>query len=201
MPWAPTFGTTCERWTERVAFPRVVPAAARADAVRAALADEAFALHFLEDSFAAGHIAGNWGTTTMRKGTHDYYSERGLALTTWNGEHFMGEGDAFMKPADADRAANAVRDSLAQLIDSFDGKVDLTDSDDTNYAAAESIQCLQRSAVPYSRRHARGYRPARPILMQTPVPALSVGAWRAASLPHRDLGPLWAYRRGSGAEC
>src|ERR1017187_8820312 len=51
----------------------VVPAALHADAVRAALADEAFALHFLEDSFAAGHLAGNWGTTAMRRGTHDFY--------------------------------------------------------------------------------------------------------------------------------
>ena len=101
----------------------VVPAAMHAAAVRAALADEAFALHFLEDSFAAGHVAGNWGRTALRKGTHDYYSEHGLALTTWGGEHFVGQGDAFMKPADADRAANAVRDSLAQLIDAFDGKI------------------------------------------------------------------------------
>src|SRR5215469_17742860 len=37
-----------------------VSAESRADAVRDALAAEAFALHFLEDSFAAGHVAGNW---------------------------------------------------------------------------------------------------------------------------------------------
>src|SRR5262249_31350233 len=42
-----------------------------------ALADEAFALHFLEDVFAAGHIAGTWGKTSVRKGTHDYYNEKG----------------------------------------------------------------------------------------------------------------------------
>ena len=39
----------------------LVPAAMHASAVRSALADEAFAMHFLEDSFAAGHVAGNWG--------------------------------------------------------------------------------------------------------------------------------------------
>ena len=80
------------------------PVEARADAVRAALADEAFALHFLEDSFSAGHVAGNWGGTATRKGTHDFYSERGLALNTWNGDHFVGQGDAYMKPEDAGRA-------------------------------------------------------------------------------------------------
>jgi hypothetical protein len=51
-----------------------------ADLVRAALADEAFALHFLEDGFAAGYATGTWGNTAVRKGTHDYYSEHGLAL-------------------------------------------------------------------------------------------------------------------------
>jgi hypothetical protein len=51
-----------------------------ADLVRAALADEAFALHFLEDGFAAGYATGTWGNTAVRKVTHDYYSEHGLAL-------------------------------------------------------------------------------------------------------------------------
>ncbi len=154
----------------------LVPAAAHASAVRAALADEAFALHFLEDSFAAGHIAGNWGSTTMRKGTHDFYSERGLALTTWNGEHFVGQGDAFMKAADADRAANAVRDSLAQLIDSFDGKVDLTDSDDPNYGQAESFNVCKEATFPTAAGTRADITKLRPILMQTPVPALGVGS-------------------------
>jgi hypothetical protein len=30
-----------------------------------------FALHFREDSFAAGHVTGNWGNSAVRKGTHD----------------------------------------------------------------------------------------------------------------------------------
>ena len=51
---------------------------ARAQVALAALADEAFALHFLEDSFAAGHMAGTWGKAPVRKGTHDYYNERAL---------------------------------------------------------------------------------------------------------------------------
>jgi hypothetical protein len=48
-----------------------------------ALADEAFALHFLEDGFSSGHVAGVWGDASQRKGTHDYYNEKGLDITTW----------------------------------------------------------------------------------------------------------------------
>jgi len=153
-----------------------VPAAAHSSAVRAALADEAFALHFLEDSFAAGHVAGNWGRTTLRKGTHDYYGERGLALTTWNGEHFVGQGDAFMKPADAERAATAVRDSLAQLVDSFDGKIELTDADDPNYGEANSFNVCKEAQFPTAAGTLADITKLVPILMQTPVPAMGKGA-------------------------
>jgi len=154
----------------------LVPAAAHSSAVRAALADEAFALHFLEDSFAAGHVAGNWGRTTLRKGTHDYYGERGLALTTWNGEHFVGQGDAFMKPADAERAATAVRDSLAQLVDSFDGKIELTDADDPNYGEANSFNVCKEAQFPTAAGTLADITKLVPILMQTPVPAMGKGA-------------------------
>jgi hypothetical protein len=152
-----------------------VPVAARADAVRAALADEAFALHFLEDSFAAGHVAGNWGGTAMRKGTHDFYNERGLALTTWSGEHFIGQGDAFMKPADATRAANAVRDSLAQLVDSFEGKVELTSPDDPKYAEADSFNVCKEVKFPTAAGKRKDIAIVVPILRQTPVPGLGRG--------------------------
>ena len=151
------------------------PAAMRADAIRAALADEAFALHFLEDSFAAGHVAGNWGATTLRKGTHDYYSERGLALTTWNGEEFIGEGDAFMTPDNGERAGKAVSDSLAQLIDSFDGKITLTDVDSTNYAQAESFNVCKEAKFPAAAGSRAEIRQLVPIFRQTPVPALGAG--------------------------
>jgi hypothetical protein len=173
----------------------LVPAAVHATAVRAALADEAFALHFLEDSFAAGHIAGNWGTTAMRRGTHDFYGEHGLALTTWSGEHFVGQGDAFMKPADADRAANTVRDSLAQLVDSFDGKIELTDSDDANYGEANSFNVCKEARFPATAGTRADIRKLVPILLQTPVPALAAGA---GELPRfrTELGPFFGLSAG-----
>jgi hypothetical protein len=153
----------------------VVPAAMRASAIRAALADEAFAVHFLEDSFAAGHVAGNWGRTTVRKGTHDFYGEHGLALTTWKGERFVGHGDAFMTPADAERAAKAVSDSLAQLVDAFDGKIQLTDADDTNYGEANSFNVCKEARFPAAAGTRGDIRKLVPILLQTPVPALGAG--------------------------
>jgi hypothetical protein len=58
---------------------------ARRQAALAAFADEGFALHFLQDGFASGHVTGNWGNSAIRKGTHDYYSEEGVEIRTWDG--------------------------------------------------------------------------------------------------------------------
>ena len=46
-----------------------IPEAERPAAARALLAAEAFGDHFLEDAFAAGHVAGTWGDAATRKGT------------------------------------------------------------------------------------------------------------------------------------
>ena len=86
-----------------------------------ALADEAFALHFLEDSFASGHVAGVWGDASQRKGTHDYYDEKGLKLNTWKGDQIVLMGDAYIRPEDIDRAGNSVQLSLEQFLDAASG--------------------------------------------------------------------------------
>jgi len=90
----------------------------------AVLADEAFALHFLEDAFAAGHVAGTWGDASLRKGTHDYYNENGLQVTTWNKDAVVLLGDANMRAEDAERAARSARRSLEHLLDAVAGKED-----------------------------------------------------------------------------
>src|SRR5258708_6916286 len=151
-----------------------VPVEARADAVRAALADEAFALHFIEDSFSAGHVAGNWGGPATRKGTHGFYSARGLALSTWHGDHFAGQCDSYMKPADAGRAANAVRDSLAQLIDSFAGKVELIVADPKNFEA-DSFNVCKEAQFPPATGTRKDVEILIPVLKETPVPGLASG--------------------------
>jgi hypothetical protein len=89
--------------------------AARPGLARRILATEAFALHFLEDSFAAGHVAGSWGDLSERWGTHDYYSEFGLDTSAWNGRRLLLGGDAHLRPDDLVRTAKMVEKSLAQL--------------------------------------------------------------------------------------
>ena len=94
------------------------------DAVLAgqALATEAFALHFIEDSFSAGHVAGSFGSVAQRKGTHDYYCEAGLDGSTWAGTLQALKGDAHMRPEDLERTARLVSEAWAQLADAALGK-------------------------------------------------------------------------------
>ncbi len=107
----------------RLAHEQLTPEERRALA-RSMLADEAFALHFLEDMFAAGHVAGTWGDVSQRKGTHDYYNEHGLEVMTWAGgaNTVVLMGDAHMRPEDAQRAAATVRLSLEQVLDVASGR-------------------------------------------------------------------------------
>ncbi|MGO9828660.1 MAG: hypothetical protein ACLPJH_00860 [Myxococcaceae bacterium] len=91
--------------------------ATRASLARQVLATEAFAIHFLEDSFSAGHIVGIWGSAAERKGTHDYYCEFGLDGMSWSGTPMVMLGDAHMRPQDLTRAAAVVALSLGQLFE------------------------------------------------------------------------------------
>ena len=167
-----------------------VSAESRADAVRNALADEAFALHFLEDSFAAGHVAGNWGNSAVRKGTHDYYNEHGVALDSWNGQKFVALGDSFMRQEDEDRTAAAVRDSLAQLLDAFAGKVELTGHRETAATIApEGFDVCHEAHFPIVAGPDADIAVMAPIIAETPVPALGAGI---GELPRfrAELGPF-----------
>jgi len=162
---------------------------AHALAVRAALADETFALHFLEDSYAAGHATGTWGNAAVRKGTHDYYNEHGVSLVTWNGTHFVAVGDAYMRPQDRERAAVAVRDSLAQLIDTFTGKTTLSAPDDLAGSGPEGFDVCHEARFPESASKTADIQMLVPILRQTPVPTLGAGL---GELPRfrAELGPF-----------
>ncbi len=82
---------------------------------RQALLNQFFAIHFLEDSFSAGHVVGTWGGAATLKGTHDEYSLHGYPGRTWSGESYSVFGDAAMKPEDLRRASAAVRTSLSDL--------------------------------------------------------------------------------------
>ncbi len=102
---------TCARATENCDVPR---------RLWRALILEVYALHFLEDSFAAGHVVGTWGDSAQRSGTHDHYSQHGLDVTTWGAdarpsETYSAYGDAFMTDEDLRRASEAVAESLTQF--------------------------------------------------------------------------------------
>jgi hypothetical protein len=103
-------------------------AAARAELARRVLATEAFAVHFLEDVFAAGHVAGTWGGVAERKGTHDYYSEYGLDTSAWDGTLFVIRGDAHMTDKDLARTAAMVGLSLSQVLEAARGSPKSRDS-------------------------------------------------------------------------
>jgi len=92
------------------------PPAERPAAALRILVAEGYALHWLEDTFAAGHVVGTWGSDAWRKGTHDYYNEFGHDGATWGGEPIVMFGDSFMRDSDLRRASDAVVHSLEQLV-------------------------------------------------------------------------------------
>lgn len=83
---------------------------------RKVLSLEAYALHFLQDMFASGHVAGTWGDTATRKGTHDYYCAHGYATSSWAGDNLVMFGDAHMQPLDLARSGRVIAASLEQVM-------------------------------------------------------------------------------------
>ncbi|HXY50257.1 MAG TPA: hypothetical protein VEI01_12455 [Terriglobales bacterium] len=166
-----------------------IPADTRSRAALAVLADEAFALHFLEDSFASGHVAGTWGNSAVRKGTHDYYSEHGLEVVTWNHDHFVALGDAYMRREDADRAAAAVRDSLAQVATALEGGLRVVEPAGLKATEPEGFDVCHETHFPAAPGELEEMQRLLPIVSQTPVPALGAGI---GELPRfrSELGPF-----------
>ena len=169
----------------------------RSAIARAVLADEAFALHFLEDVFAAGHVAGTWGDVSQRKGTHDYYNASGLEVRTWQGGEntIVLMGDAHMRPEDAARAAEAVRLSLEQLLDTAAGRARKTNLPYTPAAPGQPETfdvCRNDRLEPWP----VGQEPApealelgMEVLQLTPVPSLDEGL---GAMPRfrAEIGPF-----------
>ena len=145
--------------------------------ILSALADEAFAIHFLEDVFAAGHTAGTWGNASQRKGTHDYYNEHGLEVVTWDGKRMIITGDAYMRKKDAEVAAAVVQLSIEQFLDAASGKIKL------DYTIDPLVQENLPDSFNVCKNNynvAREYDPdIKPllaeVLVQTPVPGLAGG--------------------------
>jgi hypothetical protein len=174
----------------------------RQELARAMLFDEAFGLHFLEDAFAAGHVAGTWGDASQRKGTHDFYNQAGLEAFTWNttGQSQVLMGDAHMRPEDADRAAAAVAASLEQVLDAAAGRPRAADLPHTPAAPAAPDVFDVCSNAPIPTRPEPRPEPQEPyvrafranlaeVLRGTPIPGLGPGL---GSMPRfrSEVGPF-----------
>ncbi len=156
----------------------------------AALADEAFSIHFLEDCFASGHVAGVWGDASQRKGTHDYYDEKGLEVTTWNGERLVLMGDAYMRPTDAERASATIYLSLRELLDAaiHSPSVPLF-NDQAGLLTADTFNVAKATKMPNRKVDSVICMLFVPVLITTPVPGLANGL---GELPRfrSEIGPF-----------
>jgi hypothetical protein len=184
----------------------------RSALARSALADEAFGLHFLEDAYAAGHVAGTWGDVSRRKGTHDHYNQSGIEVSTWQGGSttVVLTGDAHMRPEDAEVAAATVRLSLEQLIDTATGQARKTNFPHTPGAPAQpdTLDVCQNDKLPP--RPAAMRTPSESaefgveVVQRTPVPGLAEGLgalprFRAEVGPFIGVGALMDVRYLDGS--
>lgn len=148
----------------------------------AALADEAFGIHFLEDVFAAGHVAGTWGNASLRKGTHDYYNEHGYETHSWSGTPMVLMGDAYMRPVDIDAPAQAVRTSLEQFVDAFRGVApydghgfDDREIEGLYMTEADTLNVCSNNDIPGKIASKGLMQQYIEVIQQTPIPALKAG--------------------------
>ncbi len=155
----------------------------RRSLTRAMLFDEAFALHFLEDMYASGHIAGSWGDVSQRKGTHDFYNQNGLEVFTWKGRErtIVLMGDAHMRPEDAELAAKEARTSLEQVLDTATGRSRGYDIPYVPVAPSspETLDICKSATFPQPPEGREGKGRYRAVfqetLLDTPVPGLGPG--------------------------
>ena len=148
----------------------------------AALADEAFAVHFLEDVFAAGHVTGTWGNASLRKGTHDYYNEHGYVTHAWDDTPLVLLGDANLSREGIEAPANAVAISLAQIVDAFAGYMPPTQQtfdpdriEGLRLLAADTLDICRNNVVPGLVASQDHYDQLLAVIDRTPVPALKSG--------------------------
>ena len=148
------------------------PAAERPDLARRALVAEGVALHFLEDSFSAGHYAAIWGGAAWAKGTHDYYSTIGLTTMTWKGDLFASHGDANMTEQDMKVAAVTVRQSLAQVASAAEGRMPLASRAlSPAEKAIEALDFCKAEHLPPPPDDTVARSASTMVLKNTPVPA------------------------------
>jgi hypothetical protein len=151
---------------------RVAPAAARPDLARRALLAEGIALHFLEDSFSAGHYAATWGDAAWQKGTHDLYCVQGLTSKTWGGDLFASRGDAHMTAHDQAVAGAVVGRSLSQLAGAASGTVAVSAAPPTKAERElEDLDFCKVQRLPAMATDPVAYSAALVTLQASPIPS------------------------------
>ncbi len=164
----------------------------RAALALSVLADEAFADHFLEDSFTSGHVAGLWGDAAKRKGTHDYYNDAGLNVTTWKGKQLVLMGDATMRPEDVAWTSDAILKSLDQILDAVSGKIHLNQAAGpagVTPATPDTFNVSKAMVMPVHPIIPEGISLCDTVLMSTAIPGLIAGL---GELPRfrAEIGPF-----------
>ncbi len=150
----------------------VAPAAEKPELGARALIAEGVALHFLEDSFSAGHYASTWGGAAWAKGSHDLYSTIGLTTMTWNGDLFASHGDGHMTEEDMKVAAVTVRQSFAQVALAAEGKMPLpTDPISPSEQAVASLNFCKAEHLPPTPDQPIARSASAMVLARSPVPA------------------------------
>ena len=148
------------------------PEAEKAELGGRALVAEGVALHFLEDSFSAGHYAATWGEAAWQKGTHDLYSTIGLTTMTWKGDLFASHGDGHMTEQDMKVAAVTVRQSLAQVASAAEGRMPLPVEPITpSETAIGTLNFCKEEHLPPAPDQPVARSASLMVLRNTPVPA------------------------------
>jgi hypothetical protein len=173
----------------RLSSPDLTPEQRSALAL-AALADEAFAQHFLEDSFTSGHVAGLWGDAANRKGTHDFYNEEGLRVDTWNGQMMVLMGDATMRDLDIAWTSDAVLKSFEQLIDAASGTILANVAPEGQVMALPDTFNVSKALVmPNLSIDPQARALCDSVLMATPIPGLVAGLGEMPRF-RSEMGPF-----------
>jgi hypothetical protein len=176
--------------------------AADVSGARLALSLELFGLHFLEDAFAAGHIAGSWGKAAERKGTHDYYNQNGLDAEDWDRQSMILFGDGYARDEDFGRVGRVVGLSLAQF-----AAATRVDSAEARGAAGASLppaaadgtfDVCRSTTMPGWTVPESLYPVLREVVRKTPIPFRGPGY---ASLPRfrAEIGPFIGVASGAAA--
>jgi hypothetical protein len=152
----------------------------RAERARLVLALESFANHFLEDMFAAGHIAGSWGKAAIRKGTHDFYNRNGLDTSSWNGDEMLLFGDAFLNVETKQIAAGVVRVSFEQVLEATNPESAVAKAAVAVKAPADVLEGRSSTCLP---GESPGWTVPDPL-----VDSFEVVAGKTA-VPYREEGP------------